>query len=682
LHGRNGDFNWRRVQAELPAPAGVFPGSIRLKRRGIELRNNERFEASKSSEGRYRMLIDAVTDYAIYMLDPEGIVISWNPGAKRFKGYDESEVIGIHFSRFYTEDDRKSGLPGRSLETANREGKFENESWHVRKDGSKFWAYVVIDPIRDSAGKLIGFAKITRDLTERRKAEAALRESQEQFRLLVQGVTDYAIYMLNPEGFVSSWNAGAQRIKGYAPEEIIGRHFSCFYTEEDRQAGLPRKTLEITRRDGRHEREGWRVRKDGTKFFANVVIDAIYNPDGSLLGFAKITRDITERRNAARELEETREVLLQAQKMEAIGHLTGGIAHDFNNLLMAIQGSLELLRRRLPGSDPKIAQLIDNALQGTQRGTALTQRMLAFARRQELTLAPLDVRHVVGRMTNLLQSSLGPSIGIETQFPPKLPKVNADVNQLELAILNLAINGRDAMPKGGKITIAATEHCDLPELRPGHYLCIRVIDTGIGMDEDTLSRATEPFFTTKGVGKGTGLGLPMVHGMAEQSGGKLVLKSRLGHGTTAELFLPVARGATESLDEDKTIDLRAAPQKRLTILTVDDDPLVALNTSALLEELGHTVYSVPSGMHALDILHRKGDIDLLITDQLMPGMTGAELASTIRANRPELPIILATGYAELAPGEGKGIPRLSKPFSQQDLADAIARAVTPYSTAS
>jgi len=627
------------------------------------------------------MLIDAVTDYAIYMLDPEGIVISWNPGAKRFKGYDESEIIGKHFSRFYTEDDRKSGLPGRALEIANREGKFEHEGWHVRKDGSKFWAYVIIDPIRDSAGKLIGFAKITRDLTERQKAEAALRESQEQFRLLVQGVTDYAIYMLNREGLVSSWNAGAQRIKGYAPEEIIGRHFSCFYTEEDRQAGLPQKTIEIAKRDGRHEREGWRVRKDGTKFFANVVIDAIHNPDGSLLGFAKITRDITERRNAARELEETREVLLQAQKMEAIGHLTGGIAHDFNNLLMAIQGSLELLRRRLPGSDPKIAQLIDNALQGTQRGTALTQRMLAFARRQELTLAPLDVRDVVRRMTNLLQSSLGPSIGIETEFPPKLPKVNADANQLELAILNLAINGRDAMPKGGKITIAATEHSDLPELRPGHYLCIRVTDTGIGMDEDTLNRATEPFFTTKGVGKGTGLGLPMVHGMAEQSGGKLVLKSRLGHGTTAELFLPVAPSAAESPDEDKTFGMRTAPQKRLTILTVDDDPLVALNTSALLEELGHTVYSVPSGMHALDILRRKGDIDLLITDQLMPGMTGAELASTIRANRPELPIILATGYAELAPGEGKGIPRLSKPFSQQDLADAIARAVTTYSSA-
>ena len=639
------------------------------------MERTERFQALKSSEGRYRMLIDAVTDYAIYMLDPDGTVTSWNPGARRLQGYDESEIIGENSSRLYTEEDRKAGLPRRALEIAARDGKFEAEGWRLRKDGSKYWAYVVIDAIRDSTGTLVGFAKITRDLTERQKAETALRESEVQFRLLVQGVTDYAIYMLSPDGYVSSWNSGAQRIKGYAPEEIIGHHFSRFYTEEDQKSGLPQKAIAIALRDGRYEREGWRVRKDGTKFFASVVIDAIHNPDGSLLGFAKITRDITERMNAARELEETREVLLQAQKMEAIGHLTGGIAHDFNNLLMAIQGSLELLRRRLPGDDPKVAQLIDNALQGAQRGAALTQRMLAFARRQELKLAPLDVRDVVQRMTNLLQSSLGPSIRIETQFPARIPKVNADANQLELAILNLAINGRDAMPKGGTITIGASERAGVPGLQPGHYLGLSVSDCGIGMDEETLKRATEPFFTTKGVGKGTGLGLPMVHGMAEQSGGKLVLKSRLGHGTSAEIFLPVAPGESMPFEANRALDMRAAAQRRLTILTVDDDPLVALNTSALLEELGHTVYSVPSGMHALDMLRREADIDLLITDQLMPGMTGSELATTIRANRPELPIILATGYAELAPGEGEGIPRLSKPFSQQDLADAIARAV-------
>jgi PAS domain S-box-containing protein len=636
----------------------------------------ERFEASKSNEGRFRLLIDAITDYAIYMVDPDGTITSWNPGAARSKGYAESEIIGENFSRFYTEDDRKAGLPQRALDIAKREGRFENEGWRVRKNGTQFWAHAVIDPIRDNNGRLIGFAKITRDLTERRKAEIALHENQEQFRLMVQGVTDYAIFMLNPAGYVSSWNSGAQRIKGYTPEEIIGRHFSHFYTEEDRQAGLPQAALEVAAREGRFEREGLRVRKDGTRFFAHVVIDAIHNPDGSLLGFAKITRDITERTNAARALEAAREALLQSQKMEAIGHLTGGIAHDFNNLLMAVQGSLELLQRRLPGNDPKVAQLIDNALQGARRGAALTQRMLAFARRQELKLMPLDVREAVQRMRNLLQSSLGPSVRIETHFPPELPKINADANQFELALLNLAINGRDAMPKGGTITIGAARRTDVPGLKAGNYLCVSVTDTGTGMDEETLKRAMEPFFTTKGVGKGTGLGLPMVHGMAEQSGGTLLLKSRSGHGTSAELCLPVAVDAAVSVAEDVT-ERTSWTVKKLAILTVDDDPLVALNTSALLEELGHTVYSAPSASHALDILRREKKIDLMITDQLMPDMTGSELATRIRAENAHLPIILATGYAELAPGEGEGLPRLAKPFGQRELAEAIARALRP-----
>jgi PAS domain S-box-containing protein len=334
------------------------------------LDGKKKFEASQSAEGRYRMLVEAVTDYAIYMLDPTGIISSWNPGARRFKGYEESEIIGEHFSRFYTEEDRKSELPRRALETAAREGKFEAEGWRVRKDGSRFWAYVIIDPIKDSEGRLVGFAKVTRDLTERRAAEAELRRSQEQFRLLVQGVTDYAIYLLSPEGNVANWNAGAERIKGYRPEEIIGQHFSVFYTNDDRSAGLPKLALDTARRDGKFEKEGLRVRKDGSQFWANIVLDAIHDEEGVLIGFAKITRDVTERKKTEEKLERTREALVQAQKMEAIGHLTGGVAHDFNNLLMAIQGSLELLKRRLPGGDTQMDQFLDNALQGAQRGAA------------------------------------------------------------------------------------------------------------------------------------------------------------------------------------------------------------------------------------------------------------------------------------------------------------------------
>ena len=415
-----------------------------------------------SDDGRYRLLVEAVTDYAIYMLDPTGIVTSWNPGAQRFKGYLPAEIIGQHFSRFYMEEDQKAGLPARALETARREGKFECEGWRVRKDGTRFWAYVVIDPIRDPSGEIVGFAKITRDLTERREAEQALKASDDQFRLLVQGVTDYAIYLLDKEGRVTNWNPGAQRIKGYLSDEIIGRHFSQFYTDEDRKAGEPQRALETAEREGRFEKEGWRVRKDGSRFWAHVVIDPIRDDRGEILGYAKITRDITERRDAQQKLEKTREALFQSQKMDAIGQLTGGIAHDFNNLLMAVLGSLELMRKRLP-DDPKLGALLENAVQGAQRGTTLTQRMLAFARRQELNQESVDIPELVRGMTDLLQRSLGPTVGIETRFPLVLKPIRTDANQLEMALLNLAVNARDAMPDGGQIVIAARPAVEINE---------------------------------------------------------------------------------------------------------------------------------------------------------------------------------------------------------------------------
>ena len=289
------------------------------------MKQDERLVASLTDDGRYRLLVDGVTDCAIYMLDPEGRITSWNPGAQRFKGYTESEILGSHFSRFYSEDDRRARLPERALETATREGRFESEGWRIRKDGSRFWAHVVIDPIRDPSGGIQGFAKITRDLTERREAEEILRREQEQFRILVQGVTDYAIYMLEQDGQVASWNAGAQSIKGYLPEEIIGQHFSRFYTRKDAERGEPQRALETALREGKFEKEGWRLRKDGTRFRAHVVIDPLRDEQGRLIGFAKITRDLTERHENQRALEEAREALFQSQKMDAIGQLTGAL---------------------------------------------------------------------------------------------------------------------------------------------------------------------------------------------------------------------------------------------------------------------------------------------------------------------------------------------------------------------
>lgn len=372
------------------------------------------------------------------------------------------------------------------------------------------------------------------------------------------------------------------------------------------------------------------------------------------------------------------EQLRQAQKMEAIGNLTGGIAHDFNNLLMAVLGSLELLRRRLP-DDPALLRLVDNAVQGAQRGSALTQRMLAFARRQDLNIQDVDAMRLVVGMTDLLQRSLGPMFSIETSFPPRLPAVVTDPHQLESALLNLAVNARDAMPGSGSIRIEGREEVvsqPTGDLKPGRYVCISVTDTGEGMDDETLKKAAEPFFTTKGVGKGTGLGLSMVKGLAEQSGGTLRLCSRPGVGTTAEIWLPAGGTASPVVDEEivPTPVETGQHHKALRVLCVDDDVLVLMNSVAMLEDLGHEVVEASSAAEALE-LFRNGQFDLVMTDHAMPKMTGTELAGELRALRPDIPIILATGYAERTPGVSDELPRLAKPFWQTDLEAAILSAM-------
>ncbi|MBU0556410.1 MAG: PAS domain S-box protein [Alphaproteobacteria bacterium] len=625
-----------------------------------------------SSLESYRQLVDAITDYAIYMLDAQGHVANWNAGAQKLKGYLPEEIIGEHFSRFYTPEDIASGLPERALKTAATQGKFEAEGWRVRKDGTRFWAHVVIDPIRDPTGAVVGYAKITRDLTERKLAEQALRKSEEQFALLVQSVTDYAIYMLDPQGMISSWNAGAERIKGYRREEIIGQHFSRFYPQEARAAGEPERALETARNEGRFTAEVWRLRKSGDRFRASVVIEAIHDETGTLVGFAKITRDITERAETQRALDEAREALAQSQKMEALGQLTGGVAHDFNNLLMAISSSLTLLRKRIPEQADTL-RLIDNAVQAVDRGATLTQRMLAFARRQELSIGRVHIPELLRGMTDLVQRSIGPEWPISMTIPLGLPAVKADANQLEMAILNLAVNARDATPGGGAITISAQRQTvrthEISGLGAGHYVVLSVTDKGCGMNADTLRRATEPFFTTKDVGKGTGLGLPMVHGFAQQIGGVFMLSSQPGEGTTARLWLPQAASQAPT-PGSPPINTAPPALHPLRVLAVDDDALVLMNTVALLEDLGHEVVSASNGADAIAKFNT-GGFDLVVTDQAMPGMTGTELAATLTAVQSDIPIIIASGY-----GEGIALPtgrisRLSKPFLQVQLARAI-----------
>ena len=387
-----------------------------------------------------------------------------------------------------------------------------------------------------------------------------------------------------------------------------------------------------------------------------------------------------------REREEALAQLFEAQKLDTIGQLTGGVAHDFNNLLMAALGSLNLLKKRLPLAD-RDQRLLDNAIQAAERGAALTQRLLAFARRQELRPQAVDVIQVVDGIENLLQRAIGPGIRFAKQLPGQLAAVLVDANQLELALLNLAVNARDAMPGGGVITVSGEEQTvsaarPQPNLKPGNYVRIRVSDTGCGMDDVTLAKATEPFFTTKGPGKGTGLGLSMVHGLAAQSGGTLVLSSSPEQGTSVDVWLPVA--SPESVQVPAIMHpsdpVLAADFVARTVLVVDDDALVSMGTAAMLEDLGHTTIEVMSGAKALEALTTDERIDLVITDHAMPGMTGAELARRIRASRPDLPIILASGYAEIPDEDGLAdLLRLGKPFAQAQLAAAIERAVTAAS---
>ena len=622
-----------------------------------------------TDEQRFHYLISGIRDYAIYMLDTDGHVSSWNSGARRFKGYEAPEILGQHFSRFYTPEDRESGLPARALATALTEGKYEAEGWRVRQDGTRFWASVIIDPIYDEHGALLGYAKITRDITEKKKAQDALRASEERFRLLVQGVSDYAIYMLSPEGVVSNWNVGAQRIKGYSEQEIVGQHFSRFYTEPDRASGLPARALGTAVREGRYEAEGWRQRKDGTSFWAHVIIDAIHDESGELIGFAKVTRDLTEKKAAADALAEANAALFQAQKMESIGQLTGGIAHDFNNLLSVLSSGLEVLTLRGAVSDVKT---LDSMRRAIDRGATLTQQLLAFARQQPLQPETHSVNRLVSGFESVLRRAVHAAIEFEVHLAPEIRSTVIDSARFESALLNLVVNARDAMPEGGRIRIE-TANVELKErevngLAPGSYVQVTVSDTGTGMSPETAQRAFEPFYTTKEVGKGTGLGLSQVYGFIKQSGGEVKIRTAPGEGTAIAIYLPAAPGQDAPAQQDSTE----------MVLIVEDEPDLMDVASALYISMGYEVLTASGAQEALALLASR-HIDILFTDVIMPnGMNGVELASYAREHYPDLKIILASGYPlpalKLEHNNPSEFAFVNKPYRLSDLARALRSA--------
>jgi PAS domain S-box-containing protein len=528
-----------------------------------------------------------------------------------------------------------------------------------------------------AAAFLILFLALIAAMFDRRFARMAereamaLRESEERFRSLYRG-TPLPLHSLDREGRIEQVSNTWLDLLGYSRDEVIGRPLVAFFTEPAARRFQDEEWPALLANGTTAGREYHVLTKSGTRLDVVASARIEYDDRGALRHVLGGLTDVTQRKKAE-------EALRQAQKIEAVGHLTGGVAHDFNNLLAVIVGNLDLLRRQL-GNDARLLRLADNALAGAQRGASLTQRLLAFARRQDLKPEAIALPRLVEGMTDLLQRSLGPRVRVETRFPPDLPPVHADAHQLEMAVLNLAVNARDAMPDGGRLTIQASAvesgEAGPVDLTAGTYVRLALTDQGAGMDAATLARATEPFFTTKGIGKGTGLGLSMVHGLAAQSGGRLTIDSVAGQGTTVTLYLPAASEPGRALpDRPDAADADALALPPLHILVVDDDPLVLANTAAVLEDLGHRVRSAASGEAALAEMAADGAVDLIVTDQLMPGMTGVQLATRIRAIAPAMPILIVSGFAEFGEDDAGQFPILAKPFDRQALAQALRDAV-------
>ena len=664
-----------RFEQRLEVDSLAVPGSL--------IANDSPFD------WRFRQLLEALPA-AVYTTDAEGRITFYNQAAVEFSG--RKPVLGSDRwcvgARLFAADGEPIRHGECPMAVALKEDRPVRgiEAIMERPDGTRVHFLPFPTPLHDSSGALVGAVNMLVDITDRKKAEEAgqqlnqtleerveertremaeafarLRVSEERFRLLVQGVTDYAIFMLDPEGSVTNWNLGAERIYGYSAAEIVGSHFSRFHSEKDRKSRLPETALDTTRRTGRYEGEGWRVRKDGTILWVGAVIDAIHDDAGKLIGFAKITRDLTEKRAAD-------EQLWQAQKMEAVGQLTGGVAHDFNNLLTAIIGNLEMLTTLLP-EDGSAGRHAAAALRAAARGARLTEHLLAFSRRQEIRPQTVSVNDLLHETLILCQKTVGEGVELEVSLQPGIWACHIDPAQFEAAILNLAANGRDAMSRSGRLTVA-TENVtagdsDGIDLMAGEYVVVSVGDGGCGMSAEVLARAFEPFYTTKEVGKGTGLGLSQVYGFAKQSGGTARIEIRKDVGTTVRIYIPRDDGPLA--ERETPVDgLSGAATRGATILIVEDDPDVREMITGMLSDFGYRTLVARNGPEALAILDQENSVDLLFSDVVMPaGMSGADLARAAARNRPGLKILLTSGYAGAEPeaqSTRAEFPFLAKPY--------------------
>lgn len=648
------------------------------------------------SEEQFHRLVDSITDTAIYLLDMNGIISTWNSGAQRIKGYRADEVVGRHVSFFYRPEDIAARLPEAALKTAETTGQYKAEAWRIRKNGSRFMAEVTINAIRDEQGVLAGFSKITRDITllkeaehakinaERQQASAAEREkSAEALARMNEMLTKIfdaspvGIACVDANGVIEVWNKAAEQVYGYSAEEMIGQQtFSTTSATPIMSVGGPDPAQVFAMASGDEVLRGIpavRRRKDGSTVNISVSSAPLKGQTGERNGIVFIIEDVTQRNAVA-------EQLRHSQKMEAIGQLTGGIAHDFNNLLSIIICNLELLAEDLtPGSEMQV--LCNTAMQASLHGADLIHQMLAYSRSQSLESKLLQLNELVRDMAKLLARTLGEQIEVSLNIDPHACHVMIDPVQFQTALTNLATNARDAMPEGGKLVINTNnvilddytaQFADVP---PGDYVVLAVTDTGTGMPPAVVERAFDPFFTTKSVGQGTGLGLSMVFGFVKQSGGHIRIYSELGQGTTVKLYLPCS-GTTAETDTVTKSNAELPYQGNATILIVEDNEALARSARTLLMGAGFTTLLAFNGKQALEVLGTGTEIDLLFTDIVMPGgINGIELARQARLMRPAIKVLITSGFADAALNSGNAAALseqlLTKPYRKADLIKKI-----------
>ncbi|HWI12869.1 MAG TPA: PAS domain S-box protein [Burkholderiales bacterium] len=615
-----------------------------------------------------QLAIEQTQQYAMFLLDAKGVIMTWNLGAQCIKGYAPSEIIGKHFSIFYTQDALEKGWPAYELRMASLEGRFEDEGWRVRKDGERFWANVVITALRDEHGKLLGFSKITRDVTERKQHEEALRSSEERFRLLVEGVTDYAIYMLDPQGIVTSWNTGAEKIKGYPRDDVIGKHFSRFYTDEDIEAGKPWEELAAARRCGRSESQGWRIRKDGTRFWSRVIVTALRDADGTLRGFAKITQDLTER--------------LHMQDLEDaarnINEFIGVLAHEMRNPLAPIRMAVRVMSEASP-DDPLQKTMRETIDRQSAHLTHIVDNMLDIARltRGTLTLVnrPVKLHDVVRDAVDAALPALQESRHrLHVNITDQDLVVFGDAGRLTQMAANLVNNAVRYTPPGGNIWIDGRAE--------NGQAVVSVRDDGCGIDEHMLERIFGMFVQGRSplqrIGGGLGVGLALARRIAELHGGSVVAHSEgESKGSVFTMRLPLADAAAlREVERQSAPAPLPAPTAVQRVLVVDDNIDAAKSLGMLLKSLGHDTRVVHDGEQALETAAEFRP-DVVLLDIGMPGLDGYEVARRLRAieGQRAVRIVAVTGWGQETDRQKSRAAgfdlHLVKPLDLNELAHAL-----------